>query len=118
MTKQKKFHRILLFLPRILSVLYLCFLSLFAFDTPIFSLGFLIHLIPSFVIAVAIYIGWRSSSAGGVLFLILAGLSVWLFHTYKDSATFFLISAPLFVISMLFYGALFYQTTVSTKQKK
>jgi hypothetical protein len=74
-------QRTLIFAARTIAVLGIAFISLFALDVlgmeaPPASrfAGFLVHLIPSFVLAGLLMVAWRWPGVGGALFLI-AGLS-------------------------------------------
>jgi hypothetical protein len=77
----KKF---LYWLPRILSVLFICFLTLFSLDVfeieaPWYQLigGFLIHSIPSLVLIVVTIIAWKKPKIGGWLFMAVGlGLAI------------------------------------------
>jgi hypothetical protein len=95
--------------PRWLAVLMILFLGLFALD--VFSEGYtfgellvalFMHLIPNILLLIALIVAWRWRVAGGVLFLALATISVFFFHTYQHISTFLLISFPVFVIGILF----------------
>lgn len=63
-------------LPRCVAILFILFLSLFALD--VFSgnssfgvviVGFLIHLIPSYVLLLALVFAWKREKIGGFLFI-------------------------------------------------
>ncbi|MFA6410685.1 MAG: hypothetical protein WCW26_03885 [Candidatus Buchananbacteria bacterium] len=63
-------------LPRVLAVGFILFLSLFALDVfdiqaPWYLLlgGFLMHLIPSFVLIVVTIIAWKKPLWGGLIFI-------------------------------------------------
>ena len=69
--------------PRVLSILFALFVSVFALDA--FNEGedfwkmvraFLIHLIPAALIVVALVIAWRWEAIGGLLFIALGAVSV------------------------------------------
>ena len=82
--------------PRALGIVSIAFLSLFAFDTfggdaPWHQqlLGFLIHMIPSFVLMALLAFAWRFERIGGSLFM-AAGL-----------LPFFLLSNPVWVNAIL-----------------
>ena len=67
--------------PRIAGILFVIFISLFALDVFDGQLGFwetlgalFIHLIPSILLAVAIYIAWKREWFGALLFI---GWAVW-----------------------------------------
>ena len=66
--------------PRILSILFILFLSLFALDIFDMNLGFwgtivglFMHLIPSFILIILLVVAWKYEWVGGIAF-ILAGI--------------------------------------------
>jgi hypothetical protein len=74
----KTVRRLLFWTPRILCILFACFLSLFALD--VFGgrdpwwhqiLGFLIHLIPVYLLVAVLLLSWRWEWIGGILFPVL-----------------------------------------------
>ena len=79
---------VLQWIPRILCILAILFISLFALDA--FSpertiwqnlAAFLIHLIPSFVFLAILIIAWKWEKAGGIILVIVgAVLSVFIFN--------------------------------------
>ncbi len=96
--KKNKFMRI----PRILGILYIIFISLFALDTP-FGIGFLIHLIPSFILIGCLIFAWFKPKIGGILF-ILAGIgTIIAFNTYRQLISFLTISIIPMIIGVLFF---------------
>lgn len=65
-------------IPRVLCMLAILFVSIFALDAfdPALSwqqqiLGFLIHLIPSFALLIFLLIAWKHELTGGIIFIIL-----------------------------------------------
>lgn len=105
-------------LPRIIGVLAILFISLFAADafSPELSIcqqlgAFFIHLIPSFVLIIFLVIAWKWEYVGGVVFLIIGlGLSPLIFmHNYKMNQSIWLslgiimaITAPFIIMGILF----------------
>ncbi|MFA6548671.1 MAG: hypothetical protein WCT39_01895 [Candidatus Margulisiibacteriota bacterium] len=96
-------------LPKILTILYIAFVSLFALD--VFSGGFswlgtiialLIHLIPAFILIACLALVWRKPLIGGTLFVGLGIIFTLFFRTYQRLDVFLLISFPLLVIGALF----------------
>jgi hypothetical protein len=72
----EKSTRVFHWLPRIICILAILFVSLFALDAfaPGLTLwqqleGLLIHLIPSFVLLAFLIIAWKRELAGGIIFI-------------------------------------------------
>ncbi|MFA7676354.1 MAG: hypothetical protein WCY28_03035 [Candidatus Shapirobacteria bacterium] len=87
-------------LPRILAILFIGFISMFVLDIigePQWLLALLIHLIPSYFLIAITIIAWKNESLGGVLFQ-LAGVGL-LFLTHFEAL---IIAIPAFVIGTLF----------------
>jgi len=80
-TMNKFLKQALFWTPRIVSILFVLFLSLFALDIFSMELGFwgtilglFMHLIPSMVLAIGIFLAWRWEWVGAVIFL---GWAAW-----------------------------------------
>ncbi len=74
----KNSNKVVHWLPRILCILAILFVSMFAFDAfddklPILEQvkDFLLHLIPSYILILALLIAWKWEFYGGVLFVII-----------------------------------------------
>lgn len=97
-------------LPRVLSVVFACFISIFAFDVlgqPNWFPALLIHLIPVyFLIALAI-VSWKREIIGGILYLV-AGIMLYVFTNLES----LVVSAPAFVIGLLFLSSKFIRTRI------
>lgn len=94
----KKF---LYWLPRILAILFIGFVGLFALDAfgqPQWFLALVMHLIPSFVLVVVTIVAWRNELVGGWLFLGAGGMLLFL-----SSFESLIVSVPAFVIGVLFW---------------
>lgn len=96
-------------LPRILAILYIAFISLFALDVFEGGYGFwgtiialFMHLIPSFLLIAGLVVAWKRPTAGGAIFLVLGIIFTLWFRTYQRIDVFLLISLPLLVIGLLF----------------
>jgi len=94
---------------KILAILYICFISIFAFD--VFGEGYsffetivalFMHLLPSFALIACLLVAWKKEVLGGTLFLLLAILFTVFFKTYQHLVSFVLISVPVFFIGFLF----------------
>ena len=110
---------LLFWAPRILCILAILFVSIFALDsfTPQLPVGqqilaFLIHLIPSYILTALLVIAWKWELTGGVLFTIVGIVfSYFVFtmnfnRTYHDFwGSFFItlfIAFPFVVVGILF----------------
>jgi len=80
--------KLLFWTPRVISILFILFISLFAFDVfegsdPWWmkAIGFLIHLLPSFALLIGLAIAWRWEWFGAVAYF---GFSVWYLIFFND----------------------------------
>ena len=101
--------KIIRWLPRILSILFIVFISLFALD--VFDEGntlkeilpaLSMHLLPALALIVITIIAWKKDLIGGFLFVILAIFFTFFFNTYSNLVSFLLISGPVFLTGALF----------------
>lgn len=94
--------------PRVLSILYACFLSIFALD--VFAegrpwgetlLALLIHLVPTWLVFLVLILAWRHAWIGAAGFALLAlAYSFWA----RGHPTWILVIAgPLLVLAGLYY---------------
>ena len=103
-------NKILFWTPRIFTILFIGFISLFALDSfdgdlPLIDKigGFLIHLIPTASLIILLLLAWYREWIGGVAFFLLAiGYLIMAWGKFPISV-YFLISGPLFIISALFW---------------
>lgn len=105
-------------IPRILCILSILFVSLFAFDS--FAPGltiwqqlgaFAIHLIPSFVLLALLIVAWKWEYVGGIIFILIGlGFSPFIFsHNYAMNhsvwmslSVILIITFPFVVVGVLF----------------
>ena len=111
--------KILHWLPRIICILAILFISMFSLDvfTPGLTIwqqlgGFLIHNIPSFVILVILIIAWKWEFTGGITFIILGlvfYLLVFLLNHYRNqfSVGRSLVNAAMIAVPIIIVGILF-----------
>jgi hypothetical protein len=102
-------ERWLYWIPRILSIIFAVFISLFALDVfgegyPFWKtvLALAIHLIPTYLVIIAAVIAWKWELLGGSIFIGL-GL-VYILMAWNRVAQFalILISAPLMLVGGMF----------------
>ena len=105
-------------LPRILCIVAILFVSMFASDafsseeSFIVQLGdFIMHLIPSFVLLFLLIVTWKKELLGGIIFMIIGlGMSPFIFsknYTMNNSLWMSLgiiltITIPFFIVGVLF----------------
>lgn len=110
--------KILHWLPRLLCILAILFISMFALDafepgrTVWQQLGaFLIHLIPSFVLLGILLVAWKWEFVGGLIFAVigLAFTPVIFMHNYRMNGSLWMsagivlmITIPFVVVGVLF----------------
>ena len=99
--------KILFWLPRILGILLFLFVGMFALDAfdPKISLlhqvlGFLIHLIPAFLVLVVVIIAWKWEYIGGPILILMALLYALKALNHPDWILF--ISVPVAFVGGLF----------------
>lgn len=110
--------KVLHWLPRVIGILAILFVSLFALDAFAPNLtvwqqigAFIIHLIPSFVLVIFLLIAWKWEFVGGIIFIVIGlGLSPFLFfHNYRMNQSIWMslgiisvITLPLVIVGILF----------------
>jgi len=118
--------KVIHWLPRIICILAILFVSMFALDafnpekTIWQQIGdFLMHLIPSFVLIIFLIIAWKREFIGGIIFTLIGlGFSPFIFmHNYNMNHSVWMSLMIILLITMPFVivGILF---IVSHKMKK
>jgi hypothetical protein len=106
---ESKSMRSLYWAPRLLCILFAAFLSLFALDVFGEGKGFgettlalLIHLVPTYILVIALIIAWRWELIGGILFICFGLVYiVWTWGRFPIVA-YGAIAGPLFLVGILF----------------
>jgi len=113
--------RIIFWTPRILGILFAVFISLFAVDVlgegygiGEAILGFLIHLVPTYLVIITLVIAWRKEWIGAILFIALGLVYIILAWGEFPWGTYLVISGPLILIGILFLVSGFYKTEIRT----
>ena len=110
--------KIIYWLPRILCILAILFVSMFALDSfdPKLTIwqqitGFLIHLIPSFILILILLVAWKWELAGGIIFALIGiGFTPFIYiHNYQMNHSvgmslliILCITFPFFIVGGLF----------------
>jgi hypothetical protein len=118
-------NRFLVWTPRIIAGLFIIFISLFALDS--FNatqtltqsiIAFSIHLIPSYVLLIALLIAWKHARTGGIIFLGLGILFIVWLGINKHWINILSLNVPFFLIGILFLvSGLIQNKTALTDQK-
>jgi hypothetical protein len=101
--------RFLFWTPRIICILFACFISIFALDVFDETHGFwntllalLIHLIPTGLLLLILAVAWRWEWVGALLFSALGILYFIAFWGRFHWSVYAIIAGPLFLLSALF----------------
>jgi hypothetical protein len=101
--------RLLFWTPRIAAILLAAFISIFALD--VFGegrglwetvLALFIHLIPTLLVVAALVVSWRWEWIGGILFVGLGALHLYLKWGQLPWYDFVIIAGPAFIVGILF----------------
>lgn len=105
--KGGKINKFVYWTPRILSILFIAFISMFALDIFEMRLGFwgtivglFMHLIPSFVLIILLLIAWKREWVGAAAFLLFG---LWYIIRIRGPLSWYVIIAgPAFLVGILF----------------
>ena len=102
-------NRFLYWVPRVLSVMFVIFLSLFALEAfsghqglAIFP-SFLLGLLPACIVLLVTVMAWKWDFAGALLFFVLAISYVWMVGLDRDWTWYASISGPEVMIGIFFF---------------
>lgn len=95
--------------PRIATILFAMFISLFSFDVfeecySLFEtiLAFFIHLIPVFIVLFILIVSWKREWIGGILYITLAFIYIFVSLGKFNFSVFWIIPFPLIIVGILF----------------
>lgn len=124
-TSIRLFH----WMPRIICILAILFISMFAADA--FGPGrsfaeqlgdFIIHLIPSFVLLFILFVAWKWERTGGILFLVIGlALSPFIFrlnYNMNHSVWMSLLIILMITVPFIIVGILFIMSSSLKKKDK
>jgi len=101
--------KIIYWLPRILSIGFVLFISLFALDVFSEHSGWSVipalfmHLLPSFVLLGIIIVVWKHDLMGAAIFLILAVFYIWMVGFDRPWSWYAFISGPAAIVGILYF---------------
>lgn len=87
---------------KIVAIFYIVLITMFAFDAPILSLGFLIHIIPTLIFVGCLVFAWFKPKIGGILFVIAGVWTAIFFNTYREFVPFVAVSLVPIIVGVLF----------------
>jgi hypothetical protein len=103
-------NKFLYWTPRILTIIFILFLGLFALDSfegdqsMIKKLGgFFIHLVPNFVLILILVVAWKNEWVGTLAFALVGIAYIIIFWGRFPVTTYLIISGPLFLVAVLFW---------------
>lgn len=102
-------HKLLYWSPRILSLLFVAFLSLFALD--VFGayegwalvLALFMHLLAPLIVLAAAIIAWKRELFGAIVFIFFALYYVWAVGVHMHWSIYVTIAGPAALISILYF---------------
>lgn len=101
--------RILYWIPRILTIFAILFMTLFSLDVfggnesfGLKILGFLLHNIPVFILIAILIIAWKWELAGGILFILASISGFVFFHSFTGNPGSIIVIAPFLLSGILF----------------
>jgi hypothetical protein len=112
----KTMQRILFWTPRILTIVFTAFISIFALD--VFGQGYtfwetvvalMMHMIPTLLILIALTVAWRWEWVGRVLFIALGVFYIASMWGRFPLSVYVVIAGPAFVVAGLFLVNWFYR---------
>jgi hypothetical protein len=99
----------LYWVPRILTILAILFMTMFSFDVfggneslGIKLLGFLVHNIPVLILVGILIIAWKWEMAGGALFMLASVCGAVFFHSFSGNPASLIVIAPFLLTGLLF----------------
>jgi len=106
---KKKPKKALYWAPRILAILFIIFVSLFALDVFAEGYGFLetivalfMHLVPTYLLIIALLVAWKHEHIGGIIFIILGIFYIIMAWSNLTFIIFLILPGFLFLIGILF----------------
>ena len=101
--------KVLYWIPRVLTILSILFMTMFSFD--VFGgdesfgakmLGFLIHNIPVLILIAILIIAWKWEVAGGALFIVASITGMFFFHSFRGNPASLIVISPFLITGILF----------------
>jgi hypothetical protein len=118
--QKKHYATALYWAPRIMGILFIIFISMFALD--VFSEGYSfwqtiialgMHLIPSIILLLFLFLAWRWESIGGFIFIGLGILYIVIAWGQFHWSAYFTISGPAILLGILFLLHWYYKKKTS-----
>lgn len=118
-------NNFIFWLPRIILILLILFISIFSFDvfegnnTIIEKLiDLFMHLIPTLILIILLVIAWKKPFIGFILLIITGTFSIFFFNINKNPYVILILILPQYIIGLLFLLDYKYNSKKSKKIKK
>ncbi|MBN2454655.1 hypothetical protein JXB11_03860 [Candidatus Woesearchaeota archaeon] len=107
--EKKSTNKLLYWTPRVLGIAMVLFISLFALD--VFGQGvgvwmtlaaLLIHLVPTYLLVIALLVAWKREKIGAIIYLLLALGYIILSGGRQHFTAYLFITVPLLITGVLF----------------
>jgi len=101
-------NKILFYIPRVLAILFIAFLSIFALDVFSEYKGFnvivplFMHLLPEIILLIALIIFWKKDFVNAAIFLFIAIFYIFVLGPGERISLYLTISGPALLVSILF----------------
>jgi hypothetical protein len=102
-------NKFFLWAPRILSIGFVIFISIFALDVFSNNSGFEIilplfmHLLPSLALLITVIVAWKYKLVGAIIFFGFAGFYIWSVGFGRPLSWYLAIAFPSFVAGILYF---------------
>ncbi len=115
-------RRLLFWTPRIICILFALLVSLFALDVfgqgqPLWRqiLGFLIHLVPAYILVIVLIVSRRWEWVGGVIFPALGIIYIYMTRGRFPWLTYLVMAGPPILLGALFMAGWFLRAQVRSR---
>jgi hypothetical protein len=101
--------KVLYWFPRILAILAIIFMMMFALDSLGGDvtlgkkiLGFLAHNIPAFVLIIVLIVAWKYEIIGGAIFILLSVAMAIYYRSFSGNPGSIIVIAPFLIAGLMF----------------
>ncbi len=114
--------KLIIWLPRVITIILIGFATLFAFDSFIPSSAgidnstlIIISFLPPVLLLMALVLGWFYKLAGGIIFIAMGIAMTFLFDSMRRELSFLSLSFPVMIAGLLFLLSHFYEKSAQRR---